>query len=244
MDIIISGYKGFMGKEVEKSAYQKGINVKMSVDANVDGSENVRCVKDFAAVDVPADCIIDFSHRSLTNSLLDFAVKNRIPAVIATTGQTNEEINAIAEASRIIPLFFSPNYSLGVAVLIESAKKIVSCFPEADVEIVEYHHNRKADAPSGTAKSIFDEIKTVRENAFAVTDRADSGKRQKNEIGISSVRMGNICGIHEIYVSTPSQTITLRHEAHNRGVFADGAISAAEFLVDQKSGLYTMKDLL
>ncbi len=233
-----------MGKEVERAAELRGINVVFGVDPQVSGDETIPVAPDFKAADTTVDCIIDFSHHSSTRELLEFAVSNKIPLVLATTGQTEDEKSEIYEAAKKIPLFFASNYSLGITLLTETAKKIVSTMPDADVEIIEYHHNRKADAPSGTALSIFEALKEVRSDAEANTDRCNSGKRHKNEIGISSVRMGNICGIHEILISTRYQTITLKHEAHTRAVFAEGALVAAEFIVSKNPGLYTIKNLL
>jgi 4-hydroxy-tetrahydrodipicolinate reductase len=134
--------------------------------------------------------------------------------------------------------------SLGIAVLCNLAKQTVQSFPDADIEIVEIHHNRKVDAPSGTAKMLFEAVKEVRPKATANCGRAGEGKREKNEIGISSLRMGNVVGIHEVHITTATQQITLRHEAFDRGMFADGAVAAAKFLEGKPADLYTMKNLL
>jgi uncharacterized membrane protein len=157
---------------------------------------------------------------------------------------TEEELSAIYEASKEIPVFFSANMSFGVALLVELAKKTAASMPDADIEIIETHHIRKIDAPSGTAKLLFDEIKTVRPSAFAVNGRVGHAKREQNEIGIHSLRMGNVVGIHEVIVATPNQTITLKHEAHSRALFAEGALCAAEFLIDCGTGLYDMKSIV
>ncbi len=246
MRILLSGYNGFMGREVVSLA-DKGIYgavIAAGVDINISGDEKVNCTSTFENAETAVDCIIDFSHHSLTKELCDFAVVNNIPLVLATTGQTDEERAYIAEASKSIPLFFATNYSLGVALLIDTAKRIARSMPGADIEIIEYHHNRKIDAPSGTALSIFEALKEVREEAVPSYNRHESGKRTPEEIGIHSVRMGNICGIHEVMIGTQSQTITLKHEAHNRAVFAEGALAAADFLKDKEAGLYGINDIL
>ena len=116
--------------------------------------------------------------------------------------------------------------------------------PGADIEIVEVHHNRKVDAPSGTAKMLFEAVKAARPELTEHCGRAGEGKREKNEVGISSLRMGNVVGIHEVHICTASQTLTLRHEAGNRGMLADGAVDAARFICGKKPGLYNMEDLL
>lgn len=246
MRILLSGIKGFMGNEVAKlcEAGLRNAVLTAGVDVKADGTEKVPVVHSFENAPCNVDCIIDFSHFSITDELLDFAVKNHLPLVLATTGHTDEQKEKIREAAKSIPLFYAANYSLGVALLIELAKKTAATFPEADIEIVETHHNRKVDAPSGTALAIFEALKTVRTNAEKKLGRAGIAKRKPEEIGIHAVRMGNITGIHEVIVGTPNQTITLKHEAHSRALFAEGALSAAEFLIKQAPGLYTMNDLI
>ena len=134
--------------------------------------------------------------------------------------------------------------SLGIALLAELAKTAAKTFPEADIEIIEKHHNRKLDAPSGTALLLANAIKKVREKAFFVLGRSGQGKRQEDEIGIHAVRVGNIVGEHEIIIGTDTQTITLKHEASSRSLFAEGAVAAAEFMIGREPGMYDMNDLI
>ena len=141
-------------------------------------------------------------------------------------------------------MFYSGNMSLGIAVLCNLAKQAAAAFPDADIEILEIHHNRKVDAPSGTAKMLFEAVKEGRPNATANCGRSGEGKRTKHEIGISALRMGNVVGIHEVHICTPSQTLVLRHEAANRAMFADGAVAAAKFLVGKPAGHYNMTHFL
>lgn len=143
-----------------------------------------------------------------------------------------------------LPVFYSGNMSLGIAVLCRLARQAASYFPDADIEIVEIHHNRKVDAPSGTAKMLFEAVKEARPKAVANCGRAGEGKRQPGEVGISSLRMGNIVGIHEVHITTANQQISLRHEAFDRGMFADGAVDAAKFLNGKPAGLYSMTNIL
>ncbi len=239
MKILLSGINGFMGREVLRLSDE----VVCGVDKNIEGAP-VKTVSNFVEAEKEVDVIIDFSHHSATKDLLAFATENKIPLVLATTGQTEEELNLIKKASEEIPLFFAANYSLGIALLIELAKKTASVFPEAEIEIIEKHHNRKVDAPSGTALKIAESIKEVRENATFNCSRSGMGKRTKEEIGIHAVRMGNIVGDHEVIVGTESQTITLKHEAHSRSLFAEGALSAARFLIEKEAGLYDMKSMI
>lgn len=246
MKIMVSGLCGYMGKELQKllEDNKRNITLECGVDAFVPDDYPVPCTPDFDSANTEVDCIIDFSHHSQTKPLLDFATKNSIPLVLATTGQTEEEKEYIIKASKKIPLFFAANYSLGVALLIELAKKTAEMMPDADIEIIEHHHNRKLDAPSGTALAIADAIKEVRKGSKIISGRSGKQKREPEDIGVSSVRMGNIVGIHEVLVGTASQTITLKHEAHSRALFAEGALSAAEFLFGKAPGLYNMNDMI
>ncbi len=240
--LILFGAAGRMGKEVEAAANKAD---DVNVVARVDASGADGCLASLEEVTAPADVIVDFSHHAATKTLTDYAVEKKIPLLIATTGQTDEELGLIRKAAKTIPVFFAANYSLGIAALIQAAKAIVKLYPDADIEIIEKHHNRKLDAPSGTALSIARAISSVREGETAFTfGRGGQMKRQKNEIGIHAVRLGNIVGEHEVLIGTDNETITLKHEAHSRALFADGALAAARFLTGRGPGLYAMTDLV
>ena len=246
MRILLSGLGGHMGAEVAALCAEgcRGAELVAGVDyMNWQGAA-VPCAPDFDHAERNVDCVVDFSHHSCTAALLAFAKKNRLPVVIATTGQTDEERAAIEAAAQEIPVFFAANFSLGVALLIELAKKAAAAMPDAEIEIIEKHHARKMDAPSGTALAIARALQTVRPGAEIVCGRSGMGKRTKTEIGIQAVRMGNIAGEHEVLIGTNSQTITLKHEAHSRALFAEGALAAAEFLIGKPAGLYDMQSLL
>lgn len=246
MNILISGLAGHMGQEVAKLALAgyRGAASVGGVDRVVPESSSVPCFPTFRDVSVRADVIVDFSHPSVLQDLLDFAVANRTPAVLATTGYTPAQRKSIADAACQIPIFYAANYSVGIALLIELAKQTAAAFPEAEIEIIEKHHDRKVDAPSGTALAIAEAICEVRPEATVHAGRSGNGKRTPEEIGIHAIRMGNITGEHEVLIGTPTQTITLKHEAHSRALFAEGALAAAAFLVGRPAGLYDMKDLL
>lgn len=240
--VLINGACGRMGKEVEKIVEaSEAMTVAAKVDKMAAESGCYTDINDFSG---KADVIIDFSNHLGTKELLDYAVKNNIPTVVATTGHTAEELAYIEEAGKKIAVFHSANMSLGVALLCELAVKAAATMPDADIEIVETHHNRKLDAPSGTALMIANAIKAVREKAEFIFGREGNAKREKNEIGVHAVRRGNIVGIHEVLVSTDSQTITLKHEAHSRALFAEGAVSAAEFILNKPAGLYNMNSIV
>ena len=238
MRAVICGANGAMGKLL-----QARLAGEIAGLVSLDGENGVP--KTFAELgNAGADIIIDFSHHSAIGDVLDYARENRCAAVIGATGHTEEEKEQIYAASKDIPVFYSGNMSLGIAVLCRLAKQAAVGFPEADIEILEIHHNRKVDAPSGTAHMLYNALKEVRPDAVAHCGRAGEGKRTKGEIGISSLRMGNVVGVHEVHICTPSQTLTLRHEAHDRGMFADGAVEAARYVCGKTPGLYTMAQLL
>ena len=244
MNILLSGICGFMGREVVKlcEANYRGASLAFGVDPC--GSGDI--YKSFE--EVPSgdyiDCIVDFSHHSATPALLDFAIVNNLPLVLCTTGHTEEEKELIDKAKDSIPLFYSGNMSVGIALLIELAKNAALALPEAEIEIIEKHHDRKIDAPSGTALMLANAICEVRPQAYANCGRSGQGKRTPDEIGIHSIRIGNIVGEHEVIIGTGTQTITLKHEAHNRALFAEGAIAAADFLIGRPAGMYDMKSML
>ena len=238
MNVILCGANGAMGKLID-SAMGSEIVARVSID----GENGVP--RTFAELgSVEADVLIDFSHHTAIADVLNYAKTVGCAVVVGTTGHTEEEKALILEAAKSVPVFYSGNMSLGIAVLCRLAREAASCFPDADIEIVEVHHNRKIDAPSGTAKMLFEAVKEVRPQSHAHCGRSGEGKREKEEIGISSLRMGAVVGIHEVHICTPSQTLTLRHEAHNRAMFADGAVAAARFLVGKPAGLYNMNHFL
>ena len=238
MRAIVCGANGAMGVLICQRLQEEVVGC-----VSLDGENGVP--KTFNALgQVPADVVVDFSHHTAVQDVLAYARAMGCAAVIGTTGHTREEKQLIYDAAEDIPVFYSGNMSLGIAVLCKLAKQAAACFPTADIEIVEVHHNRKVDAPSGTAKMLFEAVKEARPELIEHCGRAGEGKRVPNEVGISSLRMGNVVGIHEVHICTENQTLTLRHEAGNRGMLADGAVDAARFICGKTPGLYNMKDLL
>ena len=238
MRAVLCGANGAMGKLIGSILADEVVG-----RVSIDGENGVP--KTFAELGmVEADVVIDFSHHTAVADVLSYSEKIGAAAVIGTTGHTAEEKALIEDASRRIPVFFSGNMSLGIALLCSLTRQAVALFPEADVEIVEVHHNRKVDAPSGTAKMLFDAVKAVRPNAYEHDGRSGECKRTRDEVGISSLRMGNVVGIHEVHICTPSQTITLRHEVSTRNMLAEGGVEAARFMVGKPKGMYNMTNLL
>ncbi|MEE1327198.1 MAG: 4-hydroxy-tetrahydrodipicolinate reductase [Oscillospiraceae bacterium] len=238
MRAILCGANGAMGKLIGQILGEEIVG-----RVSIDGENGVP--KTFAELGhVDADVVIDFSHHSAISDVLAYGKAIGAAVVVGTTGHTEEEKTQILDAAEEIPVFYSGNVSVGIAVLCRLAKQAVSFFPDADIEIVEVHHTRKVDAPSGTAHMIFNAIKEVRPNAYENCGRAGEGKRTKDEIGISALRMGNVVGIHEVHIVTPTQSLTLKHEAITRGMLADGAVDAARFMLGKPKGLYNMENIL
>ena len=238
MRAVICGANGAMGKLIGEK-----LGAEVVGRVSIDGENGAaRTFDELGRVD--ADIVIDFSHPTAISAVLDYAKKIGAAAVIGTTGHTEEEKALIFAAAKEIPIFYSGNMSLGIAVLCRLAKEAARYFPDADIEIVEAHHNQKVDAPSGTALMLFNAIREVRPDAWANCGRSGEGKRTKEEIGISALRLGTTVGMHEVILHTGTQQLTLRHEAVTRAMLADGAVDAARFVLGKPLGLYNMESLL
>ena len=240
--VIVSGALGRMGSiTVSKVKQAEDMTLAAAVDVF---SKEPQVLSSLAQFDGQADMIIDFSHHTGTPALMKWAAAHNTAVIMCTTGHDEAEKAAIYKAGETIPVFYSANMSLGVALLAELAKKTAAAFPDADIEIVETHHNRKVDAPSGTALLLGNAIKAVRTGAVFNMARSGMAKRVPEEIGFHAIRRGNIPGIHEVIVSTDNQCITLKHEVYDRALFADGALSAARFLAGKGPGMYEMADII
>ena len=247
IQILLSGAGGKMGQVISRSVSER---VDCRIAAGIDRQS---AAVDYPIFEKPDDCdvccdvIIDFSHPSLLEPLLDYAVSHKIPAVVCTTGLSPEQVDKLKKAADKIPVFFSANMSLGVSLLCELAKKAAKVLgSDFDIEIIEKHHNRKLDAPSGTALMIADAINAEAGGKYEyVYDRSQvRQKRGAQELGISSIRGGGIVGEHDVLFCGPDEVVTLSHSAGSRGVFADGAVQAALYIAALAPGYYTMTDLL
>ena len=242
INIIVCGALGRMGRiTAEKIEAAPDLQLAARVDIAGDGVQVLTSLDDFAG---SADLLIDFSFHTAAPAIMGWAAARGIGVIMCTTGHDEAEKAAITVAAERTGVFWSANMSLGIALLMELAKKAAAAFPDADIEIVETHHNRKADAPSGTALALGRAIQQVRPDAAFHLGRAGMEKRLQGEIGFHAIRRGNIPGIHEVIISTDNQAITLKHEVYDRALFADGALSAARFLAGKPAGLYQMTDLI
>ena len=238
MRAILCGANGAMGKLIDSI-----LGADCVGRVSIDGENGVP--KTFEELGkMEADVIIDFSHHSAIADVLAYGKLTNTAVVVGTTGHTEEEKALIYAASKEIPVFYAGNVSMGIAVLCRLVKQAAAFFPDADIEIVETHHTRKVDAPSGTALMLFNAVKAARPNAVANCGRSGEGKRTKDEVGIHALRLGNVVGIHEVHIHTGNQSLTLKHESGSRAMLADGAVAAARFMVGKSIGLYDMEDIL
>lgn len=246
MRVIVNGIGGTMGKVLYNAlkAHAEAEAVA-GADKYADPSKfDIPVYDDISKVKEEADCIIDFSVKDALPSILAYAVEKKLPCVLATTGYGEKELALIKGASEKIAIYRSGNMSVGVSTLVKLVKEAAAILYNADVEIVEQHHHNKVDAPSGTALLLADAVKTARKDLVNVYGREGIvGKRKPDELGIHAVRGGSIVGKHEVMFIMNNEVVTLKHEAENKGIFAEGAIRAGLFLVNCPPGQYDMQDL-
>lgn len=225
--ILINGALGCMGVETAKLVERTpGFALAGGVDPK---NGALPRLKEFHG---EADVLIDFSHHAAAEEVAEFMMLRRMPGVVCTTGHTEEEGQYLDAAAALVPVFRTANTSLGVAFLARAVRMAAALFPSADVSIVECHHTHKLDAPSGTALTLARAAEAGRSGHTAAP------------VDIHSLRMGSVAGDHQVIVNTGSEIITLRHEVHDRALFAQGALAAAEFLIGRGPGVYGMEDLL
>ena len=242
LKILLSGACGRMGRQVAGLAEDENAVISCGVDVHAEQGGAFPLVPSFSLVQEEADVIVDFSRPECLPTLLEYAIKHKMPVVLAATGYNEEDLAAITKAAKEIPIFRSANMSLGVYVLKTLAHQAARLLPDFDIEIVEKHHNQKIDAPSGTALMLYDAVSqpdTV--PVFGRNGRTQ--KREKNEIGLHAIRGGTVPGEHEVGFYGPSEIVTLSHSAQDRSIFARGALKAARFIAGQQPGEYSMDDL-
>lgn len=249
IDIILTGCNGKMGDAVTACIAEKSdIKIVAGIDINDSVSRSYPVFKSFDCLDgIKADAVIDFSNPSVFDSMISWCKSNSVPAVICTTGLSQEQKDAITLASETVPVFYSANMSLGVNILIELAKTAAKILgDDFDIEIVEQHHNRKIDAPSGTALMIADAIKgeLKGDTRYEYDRHSKRERRSKNEIGIHAVRGGTIVGEHEVIFAGNDEILKISHSARSKALFASGAVNAAKFIAEKEAGIYDMSDII
>jgi 4-hydroxy-tetrahydrodipicolinate reductase len=246
--IILSGCNGRMGRAVADLCRDgKSVNIVAGLDTNTARLDTFPVYADPKKLSGSADCVVDFSHSSALESLLDYCVRKKMPIVLCATGYSDEQSSAIEAASKNIPIFQSANMSYGVHVIKDLAARAAALLGNTfDIEIIERHHNQKLDAPSGTAFLLADAANNALGGTMRyVTDRSPTRtKRERDEIGLHALRGGTITGEHSIVFAGPDEVVELKHSALSRDVFASGALKAAEFIKGKPPGLYSMGDLI
>lgn len=247
LKIALNGVCGRMGHVLaDLIASKEGLSVSFGID-KIEGPYSFPVYNSPESVPSNAECdvIIDFSHFTAVPGIVNFAVSRKLPIVVCTTGLDADCKALLEAASKTIPVFYSANMSIGVSLVKLLCKKAADFLgDDFDIEIVERHHNQKLDAPSGTAIAIADAINTDDKYEYVYDRHSVRKKREKQEIGISSVRGGSIVGDHEVIFAGPNEVIEINHHAQSRNVFADGAVKAAIFVADKKPGMYNMESML
>jgi len=246
LKVIVNGCLGKMGKVLTRCVQEDNeLELVCGVSFNPTEPTNYKVYNKMADIEESADVIIDFSHHSALDDVLSFALKTKTPLVIATTGYNDNELNRIKEASKFIPIFLSFNMSLGINVLLKLVKETSKILEGFDIEVIEKHHNKKIDAPSGTAIMIANAIKEVLPNIEYNYGRyGRESKRNESEIGIHAIRGGTIVGEHNVIYAGHDEVVELKHIAQSKDIFAKGAITAAKYLVNQVPGYYNMDNML
>lgn len=246
LEVMVNGCSGKMGQIVCDLVEQnEELVLKCGFDKNVTGEFAFPVFDKIEDITEKPDVIIDFSVPTATFKILKYAAYNHVPVVIATTGFTADEEKIIEEYSKQIPIFKSANMSYDIMIMKKLVQWLAPLLKDTDIEITETHHNRKIDSPSGTAQMLADSINSsLGNNLHCEYNRHDKReKRDKNEIGMNSIRGGNIVGEHVVQFFGEFETFELKHTSYSRNVFAEGALKAARWLVNQSIGLYSMEDI-
>ncbi len=249
INIIIRGCNGKMGQFITQIVEEdENAVIVAGIDVTPNRQNRYPVFHSFRQCNVKADVIIDVSAPVDVNEMLDFAIKQGVGIVLCTTGFTQEGLLLIAEAANKIPILKSANMSMGINLLLKLVQEAAKNLAAAgyDIEIVERHHNKKVDAPSGTALALADAMNEVLGNEYSYKfDRTDDRTpRAKKEIGFSCVRGGTIVGEHEVIFAGIDEVIEIKHAAYSRAVFAKGAVQAAKYLSGKEAGMYSMKDVI
>ena len=244
--IIISGCCGHMGRVVaDICANDPDTEIAAGIDLLAQPMEGFPVFSTPAACHVEADAVIDFSHPAALGPLLEFCVGRKLPAVLATTGYSDEQLDQIGQAAHSIPIFRSANMSLGVNVLMDLVRRAASLLGgDFDVEIEERHHRRKLDAPSGTAKLLLDAVDPRHKRKPVYGRHGVTGPREKKEIGIHALRGGTEAGTHTVSFFGPDEVFEITHRASSRQIFVNGALHAARKLYLLPKGRYELQDIL
>jgi len=243
--VAVTGAGGHMGREViEAATDREGMDVALAVNRTSVGPVAGHAVEDEA--DLPRllderdpDVLVDFTLPDPSTRYVEACADAGVAAIVGTTGFTESQLGVLADAAESVPVLRASNFARGVMALRRAIREAVAALPEYDAELTETHHNRKRDAPSGTALTILDDIST---DADRVHGREGEQPRESGEIGVHARRAGDVTGEHELLLAGNHEVLTLTHRAESRGVFAEGALDAADWLVGRPAGEYDFED--
>jgi len=248
LNILLSGVSGAMGATLQQVINETtGCSIVAGYDHNEDTSLPFPVYTDLKNCTEKVDVIIDFSHFKAFSGIFGYASSHKIPIVIATTGLSEADLKAIADGAQSFPVFKTANMSLGINLLVKALREMAGSLEETfDIEIIEKHHNKKIDAPSGTALLLADAVNEglANKKEYIYGRHGRDAKRMNNEIGIHAIRGGTIPGEHTVIFAGNDEIIELKHSALSKKVFAEGALKAAQYIVTKKSGLYDMSMLI
>ena len=247
--VLMHGCCGAMGRVITGlAADREDLKIVAGVDRNTDDSLGYPVFQSLEACDVEVDAIIDFTAAPAVDHLLDYCAEKKVPVVLCSTGLSDAQMAKVSESAKKVAVLRSANMSLGINLLMKLVKDAAATLADAgfDIEIVEKHHNRKLDAPSGTALALADSINEEFNGEYEyVYDRSNRREqRPKKEIGISSVRGGTIVGDHDVIFAGADEVVTFSHTAYSKAVFGKGAVQAAKFLAGKPAGMYNMSDVI
>ena len=239
LKLLITGSKGRMGQAILRAAETQGVAVGASIDLG-------DTLPDALA---KCDTVIDFTSHHFCDELLGECLKQKKSMIIGTTGHTNDQLAAIREAAKTLPIVFASNYSVGVNTLFWLTRKATELLgPDFDLEVIEMHHRMKKDSPSGTARTLVEILADVRGLEYDKDCRhgrfGDVGARSPKEIGVHAIRGGDVVGDHTVIFANVGERVELTHKASSRDTFANGSVRAARWLVGKPAGLYDMQDVL
>ena len=247
INVLINGFNGKMGQEV-LAQINSNDNFTCICGTDIDDGnfQGIKVYSNPEEISEKIDVIVDFSIPKASLNILEYANINHIPTVIATTGFSDDDLKIIESYSKTLPIFKSANMSYEINLMADLVANLAAKLKDSDIEIVDVHHNRKIDSPSGTALILADSINNALDNTmdYEYNRHSKREKRSKNEIGIHSIRGGTEVGKHTVYFFGDNESFEITHTVNSRSIFAKGALKAAEFVINKPNGLYNMKDLI
>lgn len=247
--VLMNGCNGRMGQVITGLVKEDArLEIAAGVDTYLEVQNPYPVFSSIGECNVDVDVVIDFSTAAALESVLGYCVQKQVPAVLCSTGYSEEQLQKITDASKKVAILKSANMSMGINLLLKLLKDAAKVLAPAgyDMELVEKHHNQKLDAPSGTALALADSMNDALGGEYHyVFDRSQvRQKRENKEIGISAVRGGTIVGEHEVIFAGVDEVIEFKHTAFSRSVFGKGAVEAAKFLAGKPAGMYDMGDVI